>query len=197
MSYGLSVYLVDLALVRSAIGSGDVKLRRMIGGRFKAEMAQADETFEDQIEFGAPPRYEALRAVIEGGPFDARFGFQYGYAYRMICEFHGRYLFNNHFSPFRGTWLEEVDKGFEQLGVTAVGMRTVYGTPPAPIPAGELPLYGEWDVEACRAGLAQWEASTRDQRGEVDAGVLAAIESCVDWMREADANDRGVAIFMA
>ncbi|WP_232668183.1 DUF7691 family protein [Pseudonocardia sp. TRM90224] len=197
MSYGLSVYLVDLALVRGAIGSGDVKLRRMIGGRFKQKMAQADEWFEDQIQDGAPPRYEALRAVIEGGPFDKNFAFQYGYAYQMICEFHGRYLFNNHFSPFRGAWLEEVDKGFEQLGVKAVGVKAVYDTPPAPIPSSDLPCYGEWTVEACREGLAQWAASPPEQRDEVDDEVLAAIESCVDWMREADAHDRGIAIFMA
>ncbi|MFJ8584386.1 hypothetical protein ACIRD2_06965 [Streptomyces sp. NPDC093595] len=192
MSYSLSPYLVDLAVVRGAVGSGDVKLRRMIGGRFKQRLAHDDDYFADEIERGAPTRYDALRAVIDGGPFDAapEFAFQYGYAYRMICEFHGRFLFNNHFSPFRGSWLEEVDAGLSALGITAVAVTDfMYGSVPDPLPHRDLPGYGEWSAEQCARGLAQWEASTPEQRGALDPEVLEAVESCVDWMREARARE--------
>ncbi|MEV6398660.1 hypothetical protein AB0M39_28435 [Streptomyces sp. NPDC051907] len=190
MSYGLSLYLVDLAAVRGAIASGDEKLRRMMGGRFKRDLARDDDYFADEIANGAPTRYEALRAVIDGGPFDAAHGFQYGYAYKMVCEFHGRFLFNNHFSPFRGSWLDDVDKGMAELGVKAVAVTDfMYGSAPAPLPSSELPGYGEWSAEQCREGLAQWEASAQEQRAALDPEVLAAVESCVEWMRQAQAKE--------
>jgi hypothetical protein len=198
MSFGLSLYLVDLARVRGAVGSGDVKLRRMIGGRFKAQLAHDDEWFATEIEDGAPSRYDALRAVIDGGPFDDRHGFQYGYAYKMICEFHGRFLFNNHFSPFRSGWLERVDEGFRELGIKAVGVTDfMYGAPPSPLPRpSDLPGYGEWSTEQCGEALAQWEASDPDRRAGLDAEVREAIESCVEWTRLARAEDgRGIAGF--
>ncbi|MER6996744.1 hypothetical protein [Streptomyces sp. NPDC000410] len=191
MSYGLSLYLVDLATVRGAIASGDEKLRRMMGGRFKRQLAHDDDYFADQIEQGAPTRYEALRAVIDGGPFDERWGFQYGYAYKMVCEFHGRSLFNNHFSPFRGSWLEDVDAGMAELGIKAVAITDfMYGSVPGPLPSPQdLPGYGEWSAESCAKALAQWEASTPEQRARLDGEVLEAIESCVDWLRQAKARE--------
>ena len=191
MSMGLSVYLVDLRVARDAIGSGDVKLRRMIGGRFKRQIASADEQFSHEIEQGAPSRYEALRAVIEGGPFDDRYGFQYGYAYQLVCEFYGKALFNNDFSPYRGSWLEDVDAGLAQLGIKAVELTEfTYGSPPSPLPRPEwVPEYGEWSPEECREALAQWESTTPDQRQAVDREVREAIESCVGWFREAQKKD--------
>ncbi|MET7621558.1 hypothetical protein [Streptomyces sp. NPDC005408] len=187
MSYGLSIYKVDIPTVRGAVGCGEERMRRMIGGRFKRQLAADDEYFAYEIERGAPTRYEALRAVIEGGPFDDEYGFQYGYAYKMVCEFYGRPLFNNHFSPFRGSWLSDVDEGLAELGIKAVAVSDFsYGSLPGPLPSTDLPRYGEWSPAQCREALAQWEASTPQQHGAVDPEVLAAIESCVDWIREAD-----------
>ncbi|WP_236238916.1 hypothetical protein [Streptomyces sp. CC228A] len=191
MSYALSPYLVDIAKARAAIGSGDDKLRRMIGGRFKQQMAHADEWFADELAQGAPSRYEALRAVVAGGPFDAAHAFQYGYAYQMICEFHGRWLFNNDFSPFRSGWLERVDEGLREASVTAVAVTDfMYGSVPEPLPRPDfLPAYGEWTPDQCAEGLAQWEAAAPEKRGGLDPEVLAAVESCVDWMRQARARE--------
>lgn len=196
MSYGLSVYLVDIPTVRGVIAGGDERVRRMIGGRFKRSMASDDDYFAYEIGNGAPTRYEALRAVIDGGPFDEEHGFQYGYAYKMICEFYGRPLSNNHFSPFRGSWLRDVDEGLVQLGIKAVAVTDFsYGSLPAPLPSGELPRYGEWSPGQCQEALTQWEASTPQQREAVAPEVLVAIESCVDWMR--GAGDRGIVGFQS
>jgi hypothetical protein len=191
MSYGLGMYLVDLDEVHGVIGSQNVKLRRMIGGRFKAAFAAADKWFDEEIADGAPSRYEALRAVIDGGPFDDHYAFQYGYAYRMICEFLGRPLFNNCFSPFHSGWLERVDQGLDELGIKAVSVSDFsynLQLPPLPCP-DELPGYGEWSPKECREALTQWEASTPAQREAIDGGVLEAIESCVAWMRQAQTED--------
>ncbi|GAA3943835.1 hypothetical protein GCM10023085_27280 [Actinomadura viridis] len=197
MSYSLSLYLVDLDKVRGAIGSQDDKLRRMIGGRFKAQIAHSDDWFSSEIESGAPTRYDAVRAVINGGPYDEQYGFQYGYAYQMICEFYGRHLFNNHFSPFRGDWLETVDEGLRTLGIKVAVTDFMYGSVPSSLPRPEhLPCYGEWAPEECAQALAQWEATTPEQRAALDPEVLEAIESCIEWTREAQARPgTGVAGF--
>lgn len=188
MSRALTIYLVNLGQARGAVASGDEKLRRMLSGRFKDDMARDDDYFASAIGRGAPTRREALRAVIHGGPFDRQYGWQYGYAYEMICRHFGRYLNNNHFSPFRGSWLETVDEGLDTLGMTAVRVTSfMYGALPEPLPRpDEVPGYGEWTAAQCREGLAQWSAAMQAGRhGEVDAQVLDAIRSCVAWMQEA------------
>ncbi|XVQ12692.1 DUF7691 family protein [Spirillospora sp. CA-255316] len=187
MSYSLSLYLVDLAKVNGAIGGQDDKLRRMIGGRFKSQLAHDDEYFASEIEAGAPTRYDAVRAVIEGGPYDESYAFQYAYAYELICQFYGRRLFNNHFSPFRGAWLETVDEGLAALGIKAVSVTDfMYGTVPSELPTPEhLPCYGEWSADQCAEALTQWEATTQEQRDSLDHEVLEAIQSCIEWTREA------------
>ena len=198
MSYSLSLYAVDLARVREAVGSGDQKLRRMVGGRFKGDMARDDDWFSYEIRNGAPTRYEALRAVIDGGPFEEAHAFQYAYAYQMLCRFHGRPLDNGSFSPFRGRWLDAVDEGLASLGVKAVSVAEFgSGSPPPPLPRpDDLPGYGEWSAEQCREGLAQWEAATPEQRAALDPEVLRAAESCAGWLRQvAQREDCGIAGF--
>lgn len=197
MSYALTTYVVDLDVLHGSVGSGDDKLRRMIGGRFKQHLAHFDAQFDHVADAGGPGIRDAIRAVIEGGPFDDRHGTVYGYAYKWICEFHGRALFNNDFSPMRSGWLETVDAGLNALGVTAVGVEEFgFGGAPSPIPAPEdLPGYGEWSLTECRKALEQWEAATDEGRAALDPSVLSAAESCMDWCRTAAAAGRGVAGF--
>ncbi|MFI5804733.1 hypothetical protein [Streptomyces sp. NPDC051561] len=187
MSYSLSLYLVDPAKVRGVVGSGDDKLRRMMGGAFKTQFPHDDDYFSHEIERGAPTRYDALRAVIAGGPFVEEFAWQYGYAYEMVCRFHGRSLFNNCFSPFRSGWLEEVDKGLVALGIRAVEISGFsYSSLPGELPRPDfVPGYGEWSAQECSSALKQWEASTPEQRAALDSEVLEAIESVVGWLVKA------------
>ncbi len=197
MSYALTTYAVDLDVLHGSVGSKDDKLRRMIGGRFKQHLAHFDSQFDHVVDAGGPTIRDAIRAVIDGGPFDDRHGTVYGYAYRWICEFHGRALFNNDFSPMRAGWLETVDEGLDALGVTAVGVEEFsFGGAPSPIPAPDfLPGYGEWSLTECQKALEQWEAATDERRAALDPSVLSAAESCVDWCRAAAAAGRGVAGF--
>ncbi|WP_194813955.1 hypothetical protein [Nocardia sp. XZ_19_385] len=188
MSYSLSLYLVDLATVRSAIGSKDDKLRRMMGGRFKTQFAHSDEYWSSEIAEGAPTKYEAVRAVIDGGPFDDSYAYLYGYAYQAICEFHGRFLDNSSFSPFRSGWLELVDEGMVALGLDARISDFWYGSLPAELPRPDfVPCYGEWTADECTKLLEQWAATTPEQYADLDPYVIEAIESCVGWARAARA----------
>ncbi|WP_436774879.1 DUF7691 family protein [Yinghuangia sp. YIM S09857] len=198
MSLSLSVFIVDPTLPRAAIGSGDVRTRRAIGGRFKKQMARDDEYFASEIEAGAPSLYEALTAVVDGGPFGAAHAFQYGYAYRMICAFHGRQIWGNNFSPFKFGWLARVDESLKAIGVDAVQVSEFgYGLP-SPLPTTDLPGHGVWSPEDCATALAQYEAVTEDQLGALDREVREAIEECAEWLREACAREgRGVVGFMS
>jgi hypothetical protein len=184
MSMALTVYLVDLAKARAAIGSRDDKLRRQICGRFKADLERADEWFSSEIEGGAPKRYDAMKAVFDGGPFERRGAFQYGYAYEMIVRHFGKYLNNNDFSPFRGDWLEQVDRGMQALGLSLRVTPFMYGRVPDPLPRpADFPGYGEWSHAQCSEGLSQWRTRLNDRSNLVaDSQVLAAIESCSEWM---------------
>ncbi len=59
MSYGFMVWAVDTARLQQVAGSKDEKLRRMIGGRFKRELADLDDMFS--VREGKLNTYEALR----------------------------------------------------------------------------------------------------------------------------------------
>ncbi|WP_017571257.1 DUF7691 family protein [Nocardiopsis halotolerans] len=199
MSYALTTYVVDLDVLHGSVGSGDDKLRRMIGGRFKRHLAHFDAQFAHVVDAGGPGIRDAIRAVVHGGPFDEQHGTMYGYAYRWICEFHGRALFNNDFSPMKFRWLETVDEGLEELGVTAISVEEFsYSSFPPRLPRPrDLPGYGEWSPTECQKALEQWETVTDERRAALDPHVLGAVESCVDWCRTAAAAGRGVAGFFS
>jgi hypothetical protein len=194
MSYALMTYVVDLHALHSSVGSKDDKLRRMIGGRFKQHLAHFDSQFD---HLDGPSVHEAIRAVIDGGPFDSRYGTMYGYAYEWICQFHGRALFNNDFSPMRAEWLETVDEGLTELGVTAVSVGEFgFGRTPSPIPAPDfLPCYGEWSTTECQKALEQWETFADERKAALDPYVRKAAESCMDWCNTAATAGRGIAGF--
>ncbi|UGQ12711.1 hypothetical protein LO772_03565 [Yinghuangia sp. ASG 101] len=198
MSFSLTLFVVDPDTAHNAIGSKDVRMRRAIGGRFKREMARDDDYFSSQIADGAPTRYEALTAVVDGGPFDEAHGFQYGYAYRMICAFHGRMIVTSNFSPFRAGWLERVDEGLKSLGVTAVRVAEFgYGLPSA-LPYTDLPGHGVWTAAECATALEQYEAATEDQFAALDREVREAADEAATWLQSARAaQGRGIVGFMS
>lgn len=197
MSYGLMTYVVDLDVLNGSVGSKDVKTRRMIGGRFKQRLAHFDGQF-DHLADEHLPIYEAIRAVIDGGPFDEKHSVTYNYAFKWICEFHGRFLDNSNFSPMKAGWTETVDEGLAELGVTAVMVEDLcMGSAPSPIPMSSegFPCYGEWSLAECEKALAQWEEVTEERKAAIDPYVLKAAESCMGWCGIAIAAERGVAGF--
>lgn len=198
MSYGLMTYVVDLDVLNGSVGSKDAKMRRMIGGRFKQHLAHFDDQSSPLTEDEHLPIYEAIRAVIDGGPFDEKHSVTYNYAFKWICEFHGRFLDNSNFSPMKAGWLETVGEGLAELGVTAVRVEDLgMGSAPSPIPISSegFPCYGEWSLAECEKALAQWEEVTEEPKAAIDPYVLQAAESCMGWCGTAVAAGRGVAGF--
>jgi hypothetical protein len=202
MSFFLSPYLLNITKAHAAIGSGEVQQRRIIGGKNKADMARADDYFADEIAAGAPTRYEALRAVIDGGPFLEGHGFQYAYAYQMICGFHGRHISNEGFGPFRSpSWLDRVDdEGLAAIGITSVRtadfMRAAL---PSPLPdPEEYPCYAEWSPEECAAALAEWQAADPDIKkfSALDPDIKSPVNTVIGWLKDAERKPgSGVASF--
>ncbi|MEU3307139.1 hypothetical protein [Nocardiopsis sp. NPDC006832] len=198
MSFALMPYVVDLDVLNGSVGSKDEKLRRMIGGRFRQHLAHFDSQFDHLIDDGGLPIYEAIRAVIDGGPFDERYSVMYNYAFKWICEFHGRFLDNSDFSPMRAGWTARVDEGLADLGVTAVSVEGLgAGSAPSPIPYSSegFPFYGEWSLAECEKALEQWKQVTEDRKAAIDPYVLKAAESSMGWCETAAAAGRGVAAF--
>ncbi|MFF3978293.1 hypothetical protein [Streptomyces sp. NPDC001828] len=195
MSSSLSVYLLDVAATRALVGSGDDTLLEVIRDNYGDDMARDDDYFSDEIERGAPTAYEALSAVVHGGPFSeaAQYAFQYGYAYRRLCSLTGSFLPNSNFTPHRGAWLAVVDQGLKALGITAVSVEAFsHGGPPAPLPHTFMPGYGEWTPDHIARALEQFETAQRaiDASGQappLEPEVLEAVTECLDWMRYAQA----------
>lgn len=195
MSFALMTYVVDLDTLNSSIGSKNDELCRMIGDQFKRHLADYDRQFDDDLAI-----HEAIRAVIDGGPFDQQYGYKYAYAYRWICAFHGRALDNRDFSPMGVEWLDMVDGGLRELDVPAVRLGGFSGGfVPSPIPSPDdmFPSYGEWSLTKCRKALEHWESVNDERKAALDPEVLEAVESCMGWCETAATDGRGVAGFLS
>lgn len=195
MSSSLSVYLLDVAATRALIGSHDDQLLELIRTNFADDLARDDDYHSHAIEQGAPTAYEALHAVIHGGPFSENgdHAFQYGYAYDRLCSLTGAFLPNDSFTPHKGDWLSVVDQGLKALGITAVSVEAFsHGAPPAPLPYAFTPGCGEWTPDHIAQALEQFEAtkSAVDESAEappLEPEVVEAVMQCLDWMRRAAA----------
>jgi hypothetical protein len=100
MGYGFMVWSVDTDKLRQVTGSKDEKLRRMIGGRFKRDIAQLDELFEDSTQGGGPNTYEALRQIVDGAIPEGASGAIYSYAFKLLVQHFGTFLDNSAVYPW-------------------------------------------------------------------------------------------------
>lgn len=190
MSSALSVYLLDPAATRALVGSRDDQLLEVIRDSFGDQLAHDDDWFRHEIEKGAPTAYEALRTVVHGGPFseDEQHAFQYGYAYKRLCELTGSFLDNSCFTPHRGDWLSVVDKGLTELGITAVSVAEFgYCGLPGPLPWTYMPGCGVWTPEQCAQALEQFEETKRKGHAPpLEPEVVDAVFDCIGWLRLAE-----------
>jgi hypothetical protein len=183
--------LLDVAATCALVGSGDDQLLGVIRDSFADELTRDDEYFRDAIENGAPRVYEALRAVVHGGPFsdNQEHAFQYGYAYERLCRLTGTTAPNESFTPHRGDWLSQVDQGLAALRITAVSVESFgYADLPSPLPWTDTPGCGEWTPGQIAKALQQFEATVAAGHAPpLDPEVVDAIMQCIDWMRYAEA----------
>jgi hypothetical protein len=151
MSHGFMVWSVDTSKLRQVPGSKDDKLRRMIGGRFKRDLAALDDLFDHQIAAGGPNTYEALRQIVDGTiPAGVQNGAIYRYAFKLIVEHFGTFLDNSAVYPWRGEF-GDIDDALADVGLP-FKLGTFYGTDlPVDLPRpDDFPLSGWVDEAAVR-----------------------------------------------
>ncbi|MCX5377937.1 hypothetical protein [Streptomyces sp. NBC_00091] len=191
MSSSLSVYLLDLTATHALVGSRDDALLEVIREKFADDLARDDDWFDSAIERGAPTAYEALRAVVYGGPFseDGEHAFQYAYAYKRLCSLTGSFLDNSSFSPYRGDWLSVVDEGLKALNVTAVSVEDFdFSDLPGGLPSTYTPGCGEWTYESCVKALEQFEETKRQGHAPpLEPEVVEAVMDVLGWLRQVEA----------
>lgn len=117
MGYGFMVWAVDTAKLAAVAGSKDEKLRRMIGGRFKRDLASLDDLFEHDIAAGRPNTYEALRQIIDGAIPEGAQGGIYYYAFKLIVEHFGKPLDNSMVYPWNSPEFDLIDKALADMNV--------------------------------------------------------------------------------
>ncbi|MFJ3878341.1 hypothetical protein ACIPW5_12865 [Streptomyces sp. NPDC090077] len=191
MSSSLSVYLLDLNATHALVGSRDDALLETVRTRFAADLAHDDDWFDSEIENGAPRAYEALRAVVHGGPFseDREHAFQYAYAYKRLCDLTGSFLDNSSFSPYRGDWLSMVDAGLRALKIDAVSVEEFdFSGLPAGLPSTYTPGCGEWTYGECVKALEQFEETKRQGNPPLlEREVAEAVQDVLGWLRQVEA----------
>lgn len=192
MSYGFMVWSVDTLKIRQVVGSKDDKLRRMIGGRFKRDLASLDDLFDHAIAAGAPNTYEALRRIVDGDELGRDHGAIYRYAYKLIVEHFGSALDNNAVYPWRGEF-DGIDGALADLGVPFKLSRFFATDLPVDLPRpDDFPLSGWVDGAEVNAAHAAFQRASL-------AGVAPEWRGVVDcvrlWFHQAAAKRRGLVSF--
>lgn len=186
------VWSVDIPKIQQVRGSKDDKLRRMIGGRFKRDLASLDDLFEHHIAAGAPNTYEALRQIVDGAELDPRHGAIYRYAYKLIVEHFGSFLDNNAVYPWRGEF-DGIDGALARLGVT-FKLGDFFGTAlPVDLPGpDDFPLSGWVDAPAVQTVTRAFRAA---DTATVDPEHRDTVECIRGWFNQASAKQRGLVSF--
>ena len=153
MGYGFMVWAVDTSKLQQVAGSKDEKLCRMIGGRFKHDVAGLDDLFSHQIASGKPDTRTALRQIVDGTvPPDVSNGAVYFYAFKLLVQHFGRPLDNSAVYPWSSPDFAPLDAAFVTMGVP-LKLGRLYGSSlPVKLPSpDDFPLTGWIDAAEVKA----------------------------------------------
>ena len=178
-------YAVDIDAVRAVCGSGDEQRRRAICGRFRADIARFNDEFELSNDRGADNVFTAIGHLIAGGEKPLE-GYLYGYGFKYIVEFFGRFLDNGPFHPCSSSFLsQQVDPAIEATGATLRMEDLIFaGAPVAFPPPDDFPAIGYWSAEDVAASVEPLRAGTSDE-----------VRTIASWTAEAAAAERGIVGF--
>jgi hypothetical protein len=186
MSYGLTLYSVNLDTVAAALGSRDDALFRTICERFHDDLEALAVWFVEDIQDGAVEPVEALGTLLRGDEVDVD-GFMYAYALELIICHFGRALDNAAFHPCEETeFLAHVDVALAELGAPAdlLTEDLQYGELPFELPEpDDFPGFGHWPaslVATAHAKLGGVAVPT-----SLDSPVREAVVAVQGWLVEA------------
>ncbi|HRI67769.1 MAG TPA: hypothetical protein PK156_26210 [Polyangium sp.] len=184
MGYGFMIWAVDTNKLRQVAGSKDEKLRRMIGGRFKRDIARLDDMFD------SPNTYEALQQIVDGTIPEGARGSVYSYAFKLLVEHFGKFQDNSCVYPWNSPDFKAIDAALTEMGVPFKFDTLQWGGLPVKLPSpDDFPCTG-WvspeDVKKVDAAFAKATYSGTDNEVR---DLVAAMQG---WFRNAAAKDWGL-----
>lgn len=134
MSYCLHVYAIDLEKLKSYCGSKNETILKHGEVKLGSLMTHHDDFFTASMPPGTPSVRMALKQLINGEPRHPSYGFQYGYALKLLCELYGSPLNNNGWSATRDSYLEKMQEILKSYGLDSYLRRLLYRGAPVEIP---------------------------------------------------------------
>lgn len=185
MSYGVMAYAVDIDKLVALCGSGDDRMRRAISGRFRADIQRTNDNLGWSNERGEPSVFTAINHLVMGEE-QTLDGAMYGYAFKVIVEFSGRFLDNGPFYPCPSRYLSEtVDVELAGVGATIRMSDLVFRGAPVSFPSpDDFPAIGHWTSDQVAANVEP-----------LRAGSSTELKTIAKWLDEATASHRGVVGF--
>jgi hypothetical protein len=185
MGYGVMAYAVDIDAVQTLCGSGDDQRRRAICGRFRDDIARLNDDFDLSNDRGADNLFTAIGQLVMGGEKTLD-GYLYGYGFKYIVEFFGRFLDNRPFYPCPSSYLsEQVDPAIEATGATLRMSDLIFAGAPVPFPPpDDFPAIGYWTADDVAVNVEPLRAGTTDE-----------VRTVAGWTAQAAADGRGIVGF--
>jgi hypothetical protein len=105
------VWAVDIEKLKSVVGSKDEKLCRMIGGRFKSDIASMDGFLSGLT------LKDALKQIVDGDIPPNATGSVYYYAFKLLVQHFGKFQDNGLVYPWDSEASGPVDAELTRMGV--------------------------------------------------------------------------------
>ncbi len=175
MSYVLTAYLVDLANVKSVIGSKDPSIMRGV----EALISEAYEDDEEEVI----AQSAALRQLIMGEPLDPENTDTYGCVLWHICKIKGEEMLPDYWGGVRWNAVEACE--LENL-LTKTG-------PPVELPSNrDIPSIGHIKHDNIAAYL---QAAEETKAKAKDSGVLDLLDEYIGWLETAASKNKDIVFF--
>lgn len=185
MGYGVMAYRVDIDRLRTLCGSGDNQARRAICGRFRTDIARLNDDLDCSNDRGAPSVFTAIEHLVMGGDKTLP-GHLYGYGFKYMVEFSGRFLNNGPFYPCPSSYLEStVDPALRATGAAISMSDLIFRGAPVDFPSpDDFPAIGYWTAAEVAAAA-----------GPLQSGTTEEVRTVAAWAASAAAEDKGVVGF--
>ena len=185
MSYGLTAYTLDRAMLARACGSGR-ELEREILADDASRIESLGRALD--VDVGAALR-ELLSGTARGeGPV-------YAYALELVCRRIGLPLRNAALYPVPLARLDTLDTVLAGAGFPirfALARLALAGSPVPLPPRPDFPSVGWIDASATKAFAKQWREAPVDHD---DPWTTAALAEVAEWARTASAEGEGLIAF--
>jgi hypothetical protein len=182
MGYGVMAYSVDIDAVVAFCGSGDDQKRRVICGKNRPDITRFNEDFDLSNDRGADNLFTAIGHLVMGGEKTLD-GYLYGYGFKYIVAFFGRYLDNGPFYPCPSTYIHDhIDPVIKATGAPISLTGLIFDGAPVsfPMPA-DFPGIGYWSAEECAASVEPLRTGTTDE-----------VRKLAEWTAAASTAGRGI-----